>query len=82
MSSTLLYEAAALGCRVFVLDCTAARLETPATFGRWFATAQELWDAIHAGEPRAHALPPAELFANHWSERYRAFLSSCGAAAT
>lgn len=82
VSSTLLYEAAALGCRVFVLDCTKSRLETPPTFGRWFATAKELWDALRSDVGSMSELPPEELFADNWVDRYRVFLAGCGVTAT
>jgi hypothetical protein len=71
VSSTALFEAAALGKPVLVYDNPVSRFYMPRGFGTWFCNVEEL-DELLRGTLRAEA--PERYWAKDWERNYRSFL--------
>jgi hypothetical protein len=70
--STLLFEAAALGRRVFIVDGPMARFHMPPEFGRWVTDADEVVDDAS----RSNDVAADDAFADDWRARYLRFVAA------
>lgn len=72
--STALYEAAAAGKPVFILDHPSARMHMPDTFGTWIKTASELVQKI--SQPASNPPDPEYYFGSQGSSRYTEYVQT------
>lgn len=76
--STVVFEAAALGKRVFIVDTPGARMYISREFGTWIFSPEELVQQLRDTLIAPRMQSPEYYFATDWKERYRTFLQSVG----